>query len=90
MQITGAGYLEMYSFAAYFFITGIKAARNKEMRQHQVNMVRLVGLSWGVTPLGRLLTVTPPIIWLAGPWNNAVVVCLSWPLGIMIAQKWLL
>ena len=53
-------------------------------------MVRLVGLSWGVSPLGRLLTITPPIIWFTGPWNNAAVVCLSWPLGIYIAQRWLM
>lgn len=89
-QITGLGYLGMYSCAAWFLITGIQAARNKRIAQHQVNMVRLVGLSWGVSPLGRILTVTPPIIWFTGPWNNAAVVCLSWPLGICIAQKYLL
>ncbi|KAL3138517.1 hypothetical protein ABBQ32_006301 [Trebouxia sp. C0010 RCD-2024] len=88
--ITGLGYLGMYSCAAWFLITGIQAARNKRIAQHQVNMVRLVGLSWGVSPLGRILTVTPPIIWFTGPWNNAAVVCLSWPLGICIAQKYLL
>lgn len=90
MQITGMGYLGMYSCAAYFLVTGIQAARNKCITQHEVNMVRLVGLSWGVSPLGRILTVTPPIIWFTGPWNNAAVVCLSWPLGIWLAQKYLL
>ncbi|DBB00065.1 hypothetical protein WJX77_007249 [Trebouxia sp. C0004] len=88
--ITGLGYLAMYSSAAYFLATGVQAARCKQIQQHQLNMIRLVGLSWGVSPLGRLLTISPPIIWFTGPWNNAAVVCLSWPLGICIAQKWLL
>ena len=90
VQITGLGYLAMYSSAAYFLATGVQAARRKQIQQHQLNMIRLVGLSWGVSPLGRLLTISPPIIWFTGPWNNAAVVCLSWPLGICIAQKWLL
>lgn len=80
----------MYFSAAYFLATGVQAARCKQIQQHQLNMIRLVGLSWGVSPLGRLLTISPPIIWFTGPWNNAAVVCLSWPLGICIAQKWLL
>ncbi|DBA71120.1 hypothetical protein WJX79_004067 [Trebouxia sp. C0005] len=88
--ITGLGYLAMYSSAAYFLATGVQAARCKQIQQHQLNMIRLVGLSWGVSPLGRLLTILPPIIWFTGPWNNAAVVCLSWPLGICIAQTWLL
>lgn len=90
VQITGLGYLAMYSSAAYFLATGVQAARCKQIQQHQLNMIRLVGLSWGVSPLGRLLTILPPIIWFTGPWNNAAVVCLSWPLGICIAQTWLL
>ena len=77
----------MYTCAARFLVAGIQAARQKQIVQHKMNMIRLVGLSWGVSPLGRILTVTPPIIWFPGPWNNATVVCLSWPLGIWIAQK---
>jgi len=90
LQITGLGYLGMYSSAACFLVTGVQAARRECIQQHQLNMVRLVGLAWGVSPLGRILTVTPPIIWFTGPWNNAAVVCLSWPLGICLAQQWLL
>lgn len=90
LQITGLGYLGMYSSAGCFLVKGIQHARNKRIPQHQLNMVRLVGLSWGVSPLGRILTVTPPIIWFSGPWNNAAVVCLSWPLGIWVAEKYLL
>lgn len=88
--VTGLGYLGMYSSASWFLVTGVRAARTKHLQQHQLNMVRLVGLAWGVSPFGRILTVTPPIIWFTGPWNNAAVVCLSWPLGICIAQWWLL
>lgn len=69
---------------------GIQHGHNKRIPQHQLNMVRLVGLSWGVSPLGRILTVIPPVIWFSGAWNNAAVVCLSWPLGIWVAQKYLL
>ena len=90
LQITGLGYLGMYSCAACFLVKGIQHGRSKRFSQHQLNMVRLVGLSWGVSPLGRILTVTPPIIWFSGPWNNAAVVCLSWPLGIWVAQNYLL
>lgn len=90
LQITGLGYLAMYTFAAKFLVTGVQAARHKAVAQHQLNMVSLVGLGWGVSPLGRLLTIMPPIIWFTGPWNNAAVVCLSWPLGIFLAQRWLL
>ena len=90
VQVTGLGYVAMYSSAGYFLIKGIAAAQARRIQQHQANMVRLVGLSWGVSPLGRLLTVTPPIIWFPGTWNNAAVVCLSWPLGIYIAQHWML
>lgn len=90
LQMTGLGYLAMYTCAAKFIIVGVRAARQKAFALHKLNMVSMVGLGWGVSPLGRLLTVMPPIIWFTGPWNNAAVVCLSWPLGIWLAQRWLL